>query len=103
MMAQLVLHHRRKLKSDALDVVESLGGRKLVYLCLILRLAAQSSQSRTTKAAAINLNIISADHWQVLVGAGMHKELIATQLEQDVPQFAKWGVQLDVVSTGEFA
>lgn len=103
MMAQLVLHHRRKLKSDALDVVESLGGRKLVYLCLILRLAAQSSQSRTTKAAAINLNIISADHWQVLVGAGMHEELIATQLEQDIPQFAKWGVQLDVVSTGEFA
>ncbi len=95
-MAQIVLHHRRKLKSDSLEVVEQLGGRKLVYLCLLLRLSVQSSLSRTTKAAAIDLNIISPDHWQVSVGFGMHEELIRDQLRIDAPQFAKWGVTLEV-------
>ncbi|WP_053088776.1 exopolyphosphatase [Moraxella canis] len=97
MMAQIVLHHRRKLKSDALETVEELGGRKLVYLCLILRLAVQSSQSRTTKAAAIDLHVITPDHWQVTVGFGLHEDLILDQLEQDARQFAKWGVLLEVV------
>ncbi|VEG12289.1 exopolyphosphatase [Moraxella cuniculi] len=99
MMAQLVLHHRRKLKPDTLQAVEALGGRKLAYLCLILRLAAQSSHSRTTKAAAIDLTVSSPDAWQVVVGAGLHEELIANQLELDIPQFAKWGVALSVVCT----
>ncbi|MFB6348826.1 exopolyphosphatase [Moraxella marmotae] len=98
MMAQIVLHHRRKLKADSLEQVEALGGRKLAYLCLILRLAAQSSQSRTTKAAAIDLHIIKPNHWQVSVGFGLHEELIASQLELDAPQFAKWGVVLEVLS-----
>lgn len=97
MMAQIVLHHRRKLKSDSLDVLENLGGRKLVYLCLIMRLAAQSSLSRTTKAAGICLTVLKQDHWQVAVGFGLHEALIANQLQQDVSQFAKWGVRLDVI------
>lgn len=96
MMAQIARHHRRKLKADARETVENLGGRKLVYLCLILRLAAQSSQSRTTKAATLDLHSVTPDHWQVTVGDGLHKELITTQLEQDVAQFAKWGVRLEV-------
>ena len=96
MMAQIARHHRRKLKADARETVENLGGRKLVYLCLILRLAAQSSQSRTTKAATLDLYSVTPDHWQVTVGEGLHKELIITQLEQDVAQFAKWGVRLEV-------
>lgn len=96
MMAQIALHHRRKLKADALETVENLGGRKLLYLCLILRLAVQANQSRTTKAAPISLKIVKKDHWQVSVGEGLHAELIGTQLNADVVQFAKWGVVLEV-------
>lgn len=97
MMAQLVLHHRRKLKVDALEMVEGLGGRKLAYLCLILRLAAQSCLSRTTKAAGIDLQVIKPNHWKVVVGFGLHEELIISHLQQDVAQFAKWGVKLEVL------
>lgn len=96
MMAQIALHHRRKLKADALETVENLGGRKLLYLCLILRLAVQANQSRTTKAAPISLKIVKKDHWQVSVGEGLHAELIGTQLNADVVQFANWGVVLEV-------
>ncbi|MCL1623693.1 exopolyphosphatase [Moraxella sp. Tifton1] len=97
MMAQIALYHRRKLKADALEVLENLGGRKLVYLCLLLRLAVQANQSRTTKAAPIYLTIIKKNQWQVSVGQGLHDELIYSQLASDVAQFAKWGVMLDVV------
>lgn len=97
MMAQIARNHRRKLKSDALDVAESLGGRKLVCLCLILRLAVQANQSRTTKAAPIHLEVIEADRWQVSVGDGLHDELIRSQLNSDVAQFAKWGIHLSVL------
>lgn len=98
MMAQIALHHRRKLKSDALDVVENLGGRKLVYLCLLLRLAVQSNQSRTTKAAPISLTVASPNRWQVRIGEGLHADLIFSQLTADVVQFSKWGVTLEVVN-----
>lgn len=97
MMAQIARNHRRKLKSDALDVAESLGGRKLVHLCLILRLAVQANQSRTTKAAPIHLEVTEADRWQVSVGDGLHDELIRSQLNSDVAQFAKWGIHLSVL------
>ncbi|UNU72779.1 exopolyphosphatase [Moraxella nasovis] len=96
MMAQIVLYHRRKLKADMLSTVENLGGRKLVYLCLILRLAVQASQSRTTKAARISLTLSRPDEWQVMVGDGLHADLIASQLKADSSQFAKWGVTLIV-------
>lgn len=98
MMAQIALHHRRKLKSDGLKIAENLGGRKLAYLCLLLRLAVQSSLSRTTKASPISLRVLSEDHWQVIVGAGLHEELIAEQLRLDAPNFAKWGVSLSVAT-----
>ena len=97
MMAHIALNHRRKLKSENLEAAENLGGRKLVYLCLILRLAVQANQSRTTKAAPISLKVLDKDRWQVTVGEGLHEALIYSQLSLDVAQFAKWGVSLDVV------
>lgn len=97
MMAQIALHHRRKLKADARDAVENLGGRKLVHLCLLLRLAVQANQSRTSKAAPIFLTTKNPNRWQVSVGEGLHEELICSQLNADVAQFAKWGVTLEVV------
>lgn len=96
-MAQIALHHRRKLKSENLAVVEHLGGRKLAYLCLILRLAVTANHSRTIKSAPIHLSIVGRDHWQVTLDEGLNRELIKSELITDVPQFAKWGVKLSVV------
>ncbi|WP_439646413.1 exopolyphosphatase [Moraxella oblonga] len=98
-MAQIALNHRRKLKPENLEITENLGGRKLVYLCLILRLAVTANQSRTIKSAPIYLSIMgkNKDHWQITLGDGLHKELIVSQLNEDVAQFAKWGVKLSVV------
>ncbi|MDO4897445.1 MAG: Ppx/GppA phosphatase family protein [Moraxella sp.] len=98
-MAQIALHHRRKLKPESLDIVEGLGGRKLAYLCLILRLAVTANHSRTIKSAPIYLSVIDTnkDHWQITLGDGLHKGLISSELVADIAQFAKWGVKLSVV------
>lgn len=97
-MAQIALHHRRKLKAESVEVIENLGGRKLLYLCLILRLAVAANQGRTIKSAPVSLfiNASAPDYWQVVVGDGLHRELIVSQLTADVAQFAKWGVRLSV-------
>lgn len=99
-MAQIALNHRRKLKSENLEIAENLGGRKLAYLCLILRLAVIANQSRTIKSAPIYLSILdkNKNHWQITLGEGLHKELMISQLTEDIAQFAKWGVKLSVVS-----
>ncbi|STZ62837.1 Exopolyphosphatase [Moraxella lacunata] len=97
-MAQIALNHRRKLKSENLDIIENLGGRKLAYLCLILRLAVTANHSRTIKSAPIYLSIgKDKDHWKITLGDGLHKELIVNELNNDIAQFAKWGVKLSVV------
>ena len=93
-MAQIALYHRRKLKVENLEIIENLGGRKLAYLCLILRLAVSANQSRTIKSAPIYLFIKNSDYWQVTVGEGLHRELILSQLTADISQFAKWGIKL---------
>lgn len=98
-MAQIALNHRRKLKSEHLNTIENLGGRKLAYLCLILRLAITANNSRTIKSAPIYLSVINKnkDHWKITLGDGLHKELIGGQLTADIAQFAKWGIKLSVV------
>lgn len=98
-MAQIALNHRRKLRVENLEAALALGGRKLVYLCLILRLAVTANHSRTIKSAPIYLSILNknTDHWQISIGDGLHKELIVGELLVDVAQFAKWGVKLSVV------
>lgn len=94
-MAQIALNHRRKLKTEHLDRAEQLGGRKLVYLCLILRLAVTANHSRTIKSAPIYLQILNdQDSWHTTLGEGLYKELIVSELTQDISQFAKWGVHL---------
>ncbi|MDO5651693.1 MAG: exopolyphosphatase [Moraxella sp.] len=96
-MAQIALHHRRKLKTETLELVETLGGDKLKHLCLIMRLAVCANQSRTTKAAPIALVVKGTGRWQVSVGEGLHAELIISQLTADIAQFAKWGVSLEIL------
>lgn len=97
-MAQIALNHRRKLRPENLETAQNLGGRKLAYLCLILRLAVTANNSRTIKSAPIYLSIgKDKDNWKVTLGDGLHKELIISQLTDDIAQFAKWGVKLSVV------
>ncbi len=95
-LATLVLHHRRKLKQGSVEQVEHLGGRKLVHLCLLLRLGVLAHQPRSRHSAKVSLKVKSGV-WQVSVGEGNHKALLIHQLQADALQFAKWGVQLVVV------
>ncbi len=46
-LSHLVAHHRRKLRGDARVDVSKVGGSKLVYLCLLLRLAVLLNHSRS--------------------------------------------------------
>lgn len=94
-LATIALYHRRKLKNESLAEVESIGGRKLVMLCLLLRLSVLAHQSRSRHSANIDLQV-DGNHWTVTVGDGNHAGLIAHQLYNDIGQFAKWGVVLVV-------
>lgn len=94
-LAQLALYHRRKLKNESLAEVEQVGGRRLVLLCLLLRLSVLAHQSRSRHSAPITLNVVG-NQWAVAVGEGNHAGLIVHQLYSDKTQFAKWGVELVV-------
>lgn len=85
--------HRRKLKAEQLDEVKRLGGQKLVYLCLLLRLAVLAHQSRSRHSARLNL-MVEQDKWRVHIGEGNHQTAIGYQLFADSSQFAKWGIKL---------
>lgn len=92
-LAYITANHRRKLKIDALADVKAAGGKGLVFLCLLLRLATIAHHSRSRHSSAITLNV-SDNVWQVATSFGNHRSLIIHQLMADVPQFAKWGVRL---------
>lgn len=98
-MSQLARFHRRKLKSEMLHQVEEVGGRKLVHLCLLLRLAVLVHRSRNDQDKSdLKLNIVDKDHWQVLVESEVEDyTLLVFDLEDDIDQFKKWQVQLTVV------
>lgn len=95
-LAYITANHRRKLKADALADVKAVGGKGLVFLCLLLRLATIAHHSRSRHSATIDLQVTDKV-WQVTVGVGNHRSLIIHELLTDVPQFAKWGVSLVVV------
>ena len=46
-LSHLMAHHRRKLRGDARVDVMKVGGSKLIYLCLLLRLAVLLNHSRS--------------------------------------------------------
>lgn len=92
-LALLVLCHRRKLKAELLEQVQSVGGTSLVVMCLLLRLAVLSCQSRSRHSATIRLSV-EKGVWSVVVGQGNYVSLIVHQLQAEVAQFAKWGIKL---------
>lgn len=98
-MSQLARNHRRKLKNENLEQVQEIGGRDLVYLCLLLRLAVLVHRSRNDQdKSGLVLKIIDEDHWQVKVDADFDEyALLVFDLRDDIDQFKKWGVELTVV------
>lgn len=100
-MAQLVLNHRRKLKSDRLEQICLLGGNQLVYLCLLLRLAVSAHHSRSEyDLPLMQLVVIDGSHWQITVSTDKkHYAFLYSDLHADIEQFAKWGMKLTVIES----
>jgi exopolyphosphatase/guanosine-5'-triphosphate,3'-diphosphate pyrophosphatase len=98
-MAQLMLNHRRKLKSDMLEQTCTIGGDSLVYLCLLLRLAVLAHHSRSdNELPTLQLQVIDTNCWQITVtDNNEHYAFLLSDLHNEVEQFAKWGVTLSVV------
>ena len=98
-MAQLMLNHRRKLKTDMFEQTCQVGGSPLVYLCLLLRLAVLAHHSRSDhKLPDLTLKVISDSEWQITVAdSSEHYAFLLADLRTEIDQFAKWGVQLSVM------
>ena len=99
-LSHLVAHHRRKLRSDARVDVMKVGGNKLVYLCLLLRLAVLLNHSRSDQMLpAIELTVGNAQQWQ-LSGSGNATQwpLLVADLHDEQAQFKHWDVELDIQS-----
>ncbi len=97
-MAQLVMHHRRKLKPEGLEEVKMVGGENLVYLALLLRLAVLTHHSRS-KHEDIVLKLTAKDdkHW--LVSLNLNSDaanLLYSDLLDEIEVWQKWGIRLDV-------
>jgi exopolyphosphatase/guanosine-5'-triphosphate,3'-diphosphate pyrophosphatase len=99
-ISQLVQHHRRKLKADGYARTIAAGGESLIYLCLILRLAVLAHHSRSDfERPVLNLNLVDKTHWQITVDADSDDyPLLVSDLKDEVSQFGKWGVELEVVT-----
>ena len=97
-LSHLVAHHRRKLRSDARVDVMKVGGNKLVYLCLLLRLAVLLNHSRSDQMLpAIELTVGNAQQWQLSVsGNAAQWPLLVADLHDEQVQFKHWDVELDI-------
>lgn len=98
-MAQLVLNHRRKLKTDTLEQTCQIGGDQLVYLCLLLRIAVLTHHSRSAhRAPTLQLKITDTTHWQIRVtNPNEHYAFLVADLKEEVEAFAKWGIKLSII------
>ncbi|MGM8899558.1 MULTISPECIES: exopolyphosphatase [unclassified Psychrobacter] len=98
-MAQLMLNHRRKLKSDMLEQTCNIGGDDLVYLCLLLRLAVLAHRSRSEyDLPDMRLVITDTNCWQLTVSTDKkHYAFLFSDLYVEIEQFAKWGIKLSVI------
>ena len=99
-LSHLVAHHHRKLRSDARVDVMKVGGNKLVYLCLLLRLAVLLNHSRSDQMLpAIELTVGNAQQWQLSVsGNAAQWPLLVADLHDEQAQFKHWDVELDIQS-----
>ena len=96
----MVAHHRRKLRPDAkLDVLK-VGSHKLVYLCLLLRLAVLLNHSRSDEMLpAIELTVDNEQQWHLSVsGDAKQWPLLVADLHDEQVQFKHWDIALNIQS-----
>lgn len=100
-MAQLVLNHRRKLKTDLLTQVHMVGGQSLVYLCLLLRLAVLLHHSRSDQVLPdYQLSIDKPQQWHIsLATDGETNPLLIADLQEEAEQFNHWDFNLNITTT----
>ena len=99
-LSLLVAYHRRKLRNDAKQGVLKGGGIKLVYLCLLLRLAVLLNHSRSDQMLpAIELTVLNSQQWQLSVsGDAKQWPLLVADLHDEQEQFKHWDIELDIQS-----
>ncbi|MGE8561644.1 MAG: exopolyphosphatase [Acinetobacter sp.] len=99
-LSHLVAHHRRKLRSDSRVDVMKVGGSKLVYLSLLLRLAVLLNHSRSDEMLpAIELSIDNEQQWQLSVsGDAKQWPLLVADLHDEQVQFKHWDIELNIQS-----
>ena len=99
-LSHLVAHHRRKLRGDARVDVAKVGGSKLVYLCLLLRLAVLLNHSRSDEMLpAIELSVINEQQWQLSVsGDAKQWPLLVADLHDEQVQFKHWDIEFNIQS-----
>lgn len=99
-MSQLARNHRRKLKTESLEQARSVGGDSLVYLCLLLRLAVLVHRSRNDQDKGdLKLIINSPSEWQIKIESDTEDyPLLVSDLKDDIEQFKKWDIELNIVS-----
>lgn len=97
-LSQLVLHHRRKLKNEGKVQVLSIGQSRLLYLCLLLRLAVLINHSRSEQVLpAIALKVKNEQQWQLSVeGDAKDWSLLYEDLHDEQHQFENWGIHLEI-------
>jgi exopolyphosphatase/guanosine-5'-triphosphate,3'-diphosphate pyrophosphatase len=99
-LSHLVAHHRRKLRADARIDVNKVGGSRLLYLCLLLRLAVLVNHSRSDEMLpAIELKVKNAQQWQLSVaGDARQWPLLVAELHDEQVQFRNWEIDLAIQS-----
>ncbi len=99
-LSHLVAHHRRKLRGDSRIDVSKVGGSKLVYLCLLLRLAVLLNHSRSDEMLpAIELSVSNEQQWQLSVsGDAKQWPLLVADLHDEQVQFKHWDIELNIQS-----
>ena len=99
-LSHLVAHHRRKLRSDSRVDVMKVGGSKLVYLSLLLRLAVLLNHSRSDEMLpAIELSVGNEQQWQLSVsGDAKQWPLLVADLHDEQVQFKHWDIELNIQS-----
>lgn len=97
-LSLLVGQHRRKLKEEAYTQVMQVGGKSLVALCLLLRLAVLFHHARTDQAVPMFVLSVQNGYWQLAVDQQEAEwPMLQADLQAEVVQFANWGVALHVV------
>lgn len=99
-LSHLVAHHRRKLRSDAKHDVYKVGSNKLIYLCLLLRLAVLFNHSRSDQMLpAIELKVVNEKQWLLNVsGDAKQWPLLVADLYDEREQFKHWDIELNIQS-----